>query len=65
MHRLYPGKIKIVLKTGNGITFDRLWDAERCPCLGCNDFYNRHLSIQIYAKMHEEMYANMEALKSV
>jgi hypothetical protein len=38
----------------------RQWDVERCPCLGCDYFHNKHYSIEGYAKKHEEMHANMK-----
>jgi hypothetical protein len=41
---------------------NRLWDVERCHCLGCDYFHNRHHNIETYAKVHKEMYVNMEAL---
>jgi hypothetical protein len=62
IHDLYPGRIDIVLKKGDGVTVDRLWDMEKCPCLGCDYFHSRHNNVEIYAKVHKEMYANMEAL---
>jgi hypothetical protein len=41
---------------------NRLWDVERYHCLSCSYFQNRHHNIEIYAKVHKEMYVNMEAL---
>jgi hypothetical protein len=62
IHGIYPGRIHIVLKKRDGVTINRLWDVERCPCLGCDYFYNRHHNVEIHAKVHKEMCANMEAL---
>jgi hypothetical protein len=61
-HDLYPGRIDIVLKTGDGVTVDKLWDVEKCPCLGCDYFHSRHHNSEIYAKLHKEMSTNTEAL---
>jgi hypothetical protein len=58
----YPGRIDTVPKIGDGATVDRLWDVERCPCLGSNDYHNKHDNIEIHAKVHKQMYANMDAL---
>jgi hypothetical protein len=60
---LYPGRINIVLKTGNGGTVDRLWDVERCACLCCDYVHNRQHNVERYAKVHKEMYPNMELLR--
>jgi hypothetical protein len=35
---------------------------ERCLCLDCDYFHNKHHNIEIHAKVHKEIYANMEAL---
>jgi hypothetical protein len=62
IHGLYPGRINVVFKTGDRVTVSRLWDVERCPCLGCDYFHNRHYNAKIHAKRHKEMNVNMEAL---
>jgi hypothetical protein len=59
---LSPGRIDIVLKTGDGVTVNRLWDMERCSCLRCDSLHNRHYKVEIHPKVHKEMYANMKAL---
>jgi hypothetical protein len=55
---LYPRRIGVVTKTVDGITVNRLWDVERCPCLGCDYFHK----VEIRAKVKKEMYANIKAL---
>jgi hypothetical protein len=62
MHGLYLRRIDIVLKIGDGVTVERPWDVERCLCLGCDYFHNKHHNVEIYAKAHKEMYANMQTL---
>jgi hypothetical protein len=62
IHGLCPGRTDIILKTGDGETANRLWDVERCPCLGCDPFHNRHHNVEVHVKVHTEMHANMEAL---
>jgi hypothetical protein len=62
IYSLYPGRIDVVLKTGDGGTVNRLWDVERYPCVGCDYFHNRHHNVEIHAKVHKEMYVNAEAL---
>jgi hypothetical protein len=39
-----------------------LKDVERCACLGCDYFHDKHHSVEVHAKKHEEMYATMQAL---
>jgi hypothetical protein len=58
----YPRRTDIVLKTGDGVKVNRLWDVERCPYLGCDDVHNRHHNVKIHSKVHNEIDANMEAL---
>jgi hypothetical protein len=62
VHGLYPGRINVVLETGDGITVNRLWDVEKCPCLCRDYFHNRHYNVEIHAKVHKEMYANVQTL---
>jgi hypothetical protein len=62
IYGLSPGRIDVILKTGDGPTVNRLWDVERCPCMGYDYFHNRHHNTEIHAKVHKKMYANMEAL---
>jgi hypothetical protein len=59
---LYPGKVDVFLKTRDGVTVDRLWNVERCPCLGCDYFYNRYHKTEMDAKVRKGMYVNVEAL---
>jgi hypothetical protein len=63
IHGLYPGRIDLVPKTGDRVIIDRLWDVEKCPCLGCDYLHNRRHNIEIHAKAHKEMYTNTEALE--
>jgi hypothetical protein len=64
IHGLSPRRIDIVLKTRHGVTVNKLWDMEMCPCLVCDCFYNRHHNVEVHGKAHKEMRANMEALGS-
>jgi hypothetical protein len=41
---------------------DRQWDVERCPGLGCDYFHEKRHSVQVQAKKHKEMDANIQAL---
>jgi hypothetical protein len=50
IHGLSPKWIDIPMKTGDGVTVNRLWDVERYPCLGCDDFYNRRPNVEITPK---------------
>jgi hypothetical protein len=61
-HGLYPGRIDIVLKTGDRVTLNRLRQAKGSCCLGCDYFRNRHHNIEIHPKVHKEIYATMQAL---
>jgi hypothetical protein len=63
---MYPEKIHIKLMTGDGERAGRQagrqWDVQSSPCLECDPFHKRHDNVEVHAKKHEEMYANMQAL---
>jgi hypothetical protein len=62
IHSLYPGRIDILLKTGDRVILNRLWGVKKCPCLGYDYFHNRHHNVEVQAKAHKEMSANMQEL---
>jgi hypothetical protein len=62
IHSLYPRRADIFLKTGDGVTVNKLWDVEKYPCLGSDEFRNRHHNVEIHARIYKDIYANMEAL---
>jgi hypothetical protein len=60
---LYPERIDIILKTGDGVTVDRPWDVKRCFSLGCYYFHNKHHNVEIHSKAHKERYANIQEME--
>jgi hypothetical protein len=62
IYGLYPGRIDLIMKTGDGITVNKLWDVERYPCLGCHYFHNRYHNVEIFAEVDKEIHTNREAL---
>jgi hypothetical protein len=62
IHGRYPGRIDITLKIRDEVTVDKLWDVERRSCLGRDCFHDSHDSLEIQAKVHKGMDANIEPL---